>query len=124
MSQSHWPSTHSWDVLISFPLRCLVLAVPLPEMFCLQLIMVSSFLLFRSSLNVISLERPSLTPVRSNPIAGTSLGVQWLRLSSPNSGSIPSQGTRSHVVHLRIPHAAVKIEDPGCCNSDLAQRNK
>ena len=45
----------------------------------------------------------------------TSLVVQWLRLHAPNaggSGSIPSQGTRSHVlqqsVHmlqLKIPHA-------------------
>ena len=34
---------------------------------------------------------------------GTSLVVQWLRLSAPNAGgpgSIPGQGTRSHVLQL------------------------
>ena len=50
---------------------------------------------------------------------GTSLVVQWLRLRAPNAGdlgSIPGQGTRSHVPQLRvhmlqlkIPHAAAKI---------------
>ena len=49
---------------------------------------------------------------------GTSLVVQWLRLCTPNSGglgSIPGQGTRSHMPQLRvrmpqlkIPHAATK----------------
>ena len=35
---------------------------------------------------------------------GTSLLVQWLRLSAPNAGgpgSIPGQGTRSHMLQLR-----------------------
>ena len=39
---------------------------------------------------------------------GTSLVVQWLRLHAPNAGglgSIPSQGTRFHVLQLR-PNAA------------------
>ena len=50
---------------------------------------------------------------------GTSLVVQWLRLHAPNAGgpgSIPDQGTRSHMPQLRvlmpqlkIPHAATKI---------------
>ena len=50
--------------------------------------------------------------------------VQWLKLHAPNAGgpgSIPGQGTRSHMlqprVHmpqLNILHAATK--DPGCCN--------
>ena len=50
---------------------------------------------------------------------GTSLVVQWLILGGPNAGgpgSIPSQGTRSHMPQLRscmpqlkIPHAAIKI---------------
>ena len=36
----------------------------------------------------------------------TSLVVQWLRLYAPNAGgqgSIPGQGTRSHMVQLKIP---------------------
>ena len=42
---------------------------------------------------------------------GTSLVAQWLRLRAPNAGgpgSIPGQGTRSHV------HAATK--EPACYN--------
>ena len=49
---------------------------------------------------------------------GASLGVQWLRLHTPNAGglgSIPGQGTRSHMPQLRvcmlqlkIPHATTK----------------
>ena len=42
----------------------------------------------------------------------TSLVVQWLRLCSPNSGgqsSIPGQETRSHMLQLKISHAARKI---------------
>ena len=42
---------------------------------------------------------------------GTSLVVQWLRLSTPNArglGSIPGQGTRSHVPQLKNPHATAK----------------
>ena len=38
--------------------------------------------------------------------------VQWLRLSTPNtggSGSIPGQGTRSCMLQLKILHAARKI---------------
>ena len=37
---------------------------------------------------------------------GTSLVVQWLRLSAPNAGvpgSIPVQGTRSHMPQLKVP---------------------
>ena len=37
--------------------------------------------------------------------SGTSLVVQWLRLSIPNArglGSIPGQGTRSHLPQLRV----------------------
>ncbi|TEA16676.1 hypothetical protein DBR06_SOUSAS20610068, partial [Sousa chinensis] len=47
-----------------------------------------------------------------------SLVVQWLRLRAPSAGgpgSIPGQGTRSHIPQLRvrmprlkIPHAATK----------------
>ena len=49
---------------------------------------------------------------------GTSLVVQWLRLHAPNAGgpgSIPGQGTRSHMLQLsvpvqqlKMPHAATK----------------
>ena len=38
--------------------------------------------------------------------AGTSLMVQWLRLQAPNAGglgSIPGQGTRSHMLQRKIP---------------------
>ncbi|TEA32094.1 hypothetical protein DBR06_SOUSAS6610005, partial [Sousa chinensis] len=41
-----------------------------------------------------------------------SLVVQWLRLHAPNAGgpgSISGQGTRSHVLQLKILHAAMKI---------------
>jgi len=50
--------------------------------------------------------------------------VKWLRFYNPNSGSpgsIPGQGTRSHMPQLRvrmpqvkISHAATKIKDLGC----------
>ena len=43
---------------------------------------------------------------------GPSLVVQWLRLHAPNAGalgSIPAQGTRSHMLQLKNPHVAVKI---------------
>ena len=42
---------------------------------------------------------------------GTSLVVQWLRLRDPNAeglGSIPGQGTRSHILRLKILHAATR----------------
>ena len=42
---------------------------------------------------------------------GTSLVVHWLRLHAPKAGhlgSIPGQGTRSHMMQLKIPHAATK----------------
>ena len=43
---------------------------------------------------------------------GASLVVQWLRLPAPNAGgpgSIPGQGTRSHMLQLKTPHTAAKI---------------
>ena len=46
---------------------------------------------------------------------GTSLVVQWLRLHDPNAGGpglIPGQGTRSHILQLKILHAATKT----CCS--------
>ena len=46
-------------------------------------------------------------------ILGTSLVVQRLRLCAPSAGglgSIPGQGSRSHTLWLKIPHAATKIQ--------------
>ena len=53
--------------------------------------------------------------------------VQGLRLQAPKAGglgSIPGQGTRSHVLHLKILHATMKMEDFSCCNQDLVQPSK
>ena len=50
----------------------------------------------------------SVNNLVKNKIAGTSLGVQWLRPCTPNAGgpgSISGQGTGSHVAQLR-PGAA------------------
>ena len=60
-------------------------------------------------------------------ISGISLVIQWLRLLPPTVGgwgSIPDQGTRSYMPQLKIPRAAVKIENPVCCNQDPVQPNK
>ena len=43
---------------------------------------------------------------------GPSQGVQWLRLCTPNAGglgSIPGQGTRSHMLQRRIRALQLKI---------------
>ena len=43
------------------------------------------------------------TPFRIQKETGTSLVLQWLRLGAPNVGglgSIPGQGTRSHMLQL------------------------
>ena len=43
----------------------------------------------------------------------TSLVVQWLQLLAPNAegpGSIPGQGTRSHILQLKIPRALTKTQ--------------
>ena len=55
-------------------------------------------------------------------VLGTSLVVQWQRLSASNAESlhsIPAQGTRSHMLQPRVPmlqieilRAARKISDP------------
>ena len=48
---------------------------------------------------------------------GTSLVVQWLRLHTPNAGglgSIPGQGTRSHMLQLSVRILQPKIGDPMC----------
>ena len=43
---------------------------------------------------------------------GASLAVQWLRLCSPSAGgrgSIPAQGTRPHILQLRVHMLQLKI---------------
>ena len=50
---------------------------------------------------------------------GTSLVVQWVRFHAPNAGgpgSIPGQGTRSHM-------CAATTKDPTCHNEDPACHN-
>ena len=49
----------------------------------------------------------------------SSLVVQWLTLWVTNAGgpgSIPSQGTRAHMLQLKSSNSAMKIKDTGCCN--------
>ena len=66
-----------------------------------------------------------------NGSGGTSLVVQWLRLCAPNAagpGSIPGQGTRSHMPQLRVHMLQLKIlcaatKDPACLNEDPACRD-
>ena len=54
---------------------------------------------------------------------GTSLVVQWLRLCATNAGdqgSIPGQGTRSHILQLKIPSAKTKTQ----CHQIKTKQNK
>ena len=49
--------------------------------------------------------------VRRSRILGTCLVVQRLKLHVPNArglGLVPSQGTRSHVLQLKMLHATIK----------------
>ena len=51
-------------------------------------------------------------PLKINLLKGTSLVVHWLRLRAPNAdspGSIPGQGTRSHILQLRVHMPQLKI---------------
>ena len=46
---------------------------------------------------------------------GTFLVVQWLRINAPNAGdigSIPGQGTRSHLLQLRVCLLQQKLKTP------------
>ena len=46
-------------------------------------------------------------------ILGTFLVAQWLRLCTPKAGSlgsVPGQGTRSPMLHLKIPRATTKTQ--------------
>ena len=56
---------------------------------------------------------------------GTSLVVQWLRLCAANgegTGSIPGQGTRSHMLQLR-PSAAKKKKKFKMCSFRIMLHN-
>ena len=51
-------------------------------------------------------------------IPGTSLVVQWIRLHAPNAGgpgSIPGQGTRSHM-HATTKSSHATTKEPMCRN--------
>ena len=55
----------------------------------------------------------------SEMYSGPSVVLQWRQLHAPSSGrlgSIPGQGTRSHVLQPKVLHAAVKIRDPTHCS--------
>ena len=65
---------------------------------------------------------------------GTSLVVQWLGLCTPNAGGpgwnigqgagCHTQQLRVHMLQLRSPHSAVKMEDLSCHNKDPVWKNK
>ena len=66
-----------------------------------------------------SQEKPNTTGTVPPWAPGKSALVQWLRLHTPSAGglgSIPGQGTRSHMPQLKTLHAATKTEDPACRN--------
>ena len=53
--------------------------------------------------------------------------VQWLRHHSPNAGSpgsIPGQGTRSHMTQLKILHAATKTRHSQMEKTSLLDTDK
>ena len=59
-------------------------------------------------------------------LAGTSLVAQWLRPCVPNAGgpgSIPGQGTRSHM-HAATKSSHATTKEPACRNWDPVQPNK
>ena len=63
------------------------------------------------------IERAAWTADLNRVLRGTSPVVQWLRLCAPNArgpGLIPGQGTRSHVLQLRI--RMPQLKDPMCHN--------
>ncbi|TEA33475.1 hypothetical protein DBR06_SOUSAS3910016, partial [Sousa chinensis] len=48
----------------------------------------------------------------------TALVVQWMRLCAPSAGgpgSIPGQGTRSHM-HATTKSSPAATKEPACCN--------
>ena len=68
-------------------------------------------------LSVPPLANPNRKLEVTQALGGTSLVVQWLRLQAPNAGgpgSIPGQGTRSHMPQLRV----AETQDSTCHNED------
>ena len=71
---------------------------------------------FKNNTIFCTLERP-LSPdigstdsfLKGKELSGASLVVQWLRPCIPSAGSIPAQGTNSHMLR-----ASVKTKDPTC----------
>ena len=58
---------------------------------------------------------------------GTSLAVQWVRLHAPNAGgpgSFPGQGTRSHMLQWKIPHATTKTQHSQINKKILKKKKK
>ena len=56
----------------------------------------------------------SVRVIREKRKMGTSLVVQWLRLCPPNTGCpglIPGQGTRSHILRLRVCMPQLKADE-------------
>ena len=66
--------------------------------------------------NEVFCERTRGTKSLRGVIEGTSLVVQWLELCAPNAeglGLIPGQGTRSHMLQLRVP-GGTNGKEPTC----------
>jgi len=60
-------------------------------------------------------------------IEGTSLEIQWLKFHVPNArglGSIPGQGTRSHVLLLKILHVTANTRHSQINKYFLKNREK
>ena len=66
----------------------------------------------------LTLKRQKVRDLPGGPVAKTS------RFQCRGLGFNPWSGTRSHMPQLKIPHAAMKTEDPEYCNYDLALPNK
>ena len=71
------------------------------------------------SLSTATGEYPTVLQWRSKLTPGISMVLQWLRfcaLTAEGMGSIFGQGSRSHMMQLKTPHAAMKIKDLMCHN--------
>ena len=67
------------------------------------------------------------TILNINSIKKELKGLPWWSSGedcAPNAegpGFIPPQGARPYMPQLKLLHAAMKTEDPTCCNEDLVQ---
>ena len=64
-------------------------------------------------------EYPTVLQWRSKLSPGISMVLQWLSfcaLTAEGMGSIFGQGSRSHMLQLKTPHATMKIKDLVCHN--------